>query len=402
MLPAEKKHYRKGLALGLTLAETFSIIVFILILASAFLLRQEQNQREVAQEQRDTARADLRIGQEMLRADSMSWANADAWFDYSRQLREEMDAQSARADVAEAELERERQRASEAAELLAERGMDPEATERIMEQAAELAALEDSISQSERQFREASVRADSLELRLNEAEQIVEHVERQIGEQTELDREIARELVAQAARSPTLADSLSNARNAINALDSELQRIQQLQSGNAADSLRKVLEESRFRGDTLLSRVRAAEQQRDDAVGRAEFREQQIEQMRQGIGIDPPPCWLDDAGDPEYIFRIELLDAGMRLFNIAPPLRTEGDVEIATRAAAIEEGRVYSPAEFLALTLPFYTTGVSRTQSFGPAGCRFWIQPIDRTGDRKEVFRERESQLWTRFWFRWP
>ena len=69
--------------------------------------------------------------------------------------------------------------------------------------------------------------------------------------------------------------------------------------------------------------------------------------------------------------------------------------------AAIEEGREYDPATFLRLTLPFYEIGVSRTEPSGPLGCRFWIRPADLTGDRKEVFRERESQLWRRFWFRW-
>ena len=48
-----------------------------------------------------------------------------------------------------------------------------------------------------------------------------------------------------------------------------------------------------------------------------------------------------------------------------------------------------------------YQIGVSRTEQFGPMGCRFWILPVDLTGDRKEIFRERESQLLQRFWFRW-
>ena len=38
MLPAEKTHYRKGLALGMTLAEIFCVVVFVLLLACAVLL----------------------------------------------------------------------------------------------------------------------------------------------------------------------------------------------------------------------------------------------------------------------------------------------------------------------------------------------------------------------------
>ena len=78
-----------------------------------------------------------------------------------------------------------------------------------------------------------------------------------------------------------------------------------------------------------------------------------------------------------------------------------GDPEAARHSAGIEEGREYSPAEFLRVTQPFYALGVSRTDAFGAMGCRFWIRPVDRTGDRKEVFQERQQALWRRFWFRW-
>lgn len=40
-------------------------------------------------------------------------------------------------------------------------------------------------------------------------------------------------------------------------------------------------------------------------------------------------------------------------------------------------------------------------EAFGAMGCRFWIRPVDATGDRKEVFQERQRALWRRFWFRW-
>lgn len=143
-----------------------------------------------------------------------------------------------------------------------------------------------------------------------------------------------------------------------------------------------------------------AEQERDDAIGRANF-QTQVDRLRQGTGIDPPPCWLDREGGPEYVFRVELTDRGMWLFNVAPPHRTQTDLEAMGHVAAIEEGRDYDPEAFLRITLPFYEIGVSRTDLFGPMGCRFWIRPVDQTGDRKEIFREREGQLWRRFWFRW-
>ena len=432
MLPAEKTHYRKGLALGLTLAETFSIVVFILLLACAVLLRQEQRQRDTAQAQRDTAQAqrdtaqaqrdtaqaqrdtaqaqrdtariDLSITQEMLRADSISWGNADAWFDYARRLRQELEAEQVRAETTERDLVRERARASEAEALLAARASNDDLAERTLEQAAELDALKDSVSGSERRFNEVTSRLDSLETRLAEAEQIGRLVRDGIAERRDLSPEQAWEVVEQAAHAERLADSLSGARRTIGAMDRELREVQQLLHGDTAaavDSLRTSLSDSRFREDTLRGRIRDAERERDDAIGRAEYRETQLQQLRQGSGIDPPPCWLDGEGSPEYIFRIELLDRGMRLFNIAPERRVNSDPEAMRYAASIEDGRIYAPAEFLRLALPFYSMGTARTEAFGPMGCRFWIRPVDLTGDRKDIFQERQEQLWRRFWFRW-
>jgi len=136
-------------------------------------------------------------------------------------------------------------------------------------------------------------------------------------------------------------------------------------------------------------------------IGRAEYRETQLQQLRRGSGIDPPPCWMDGEGNPEYIFRIEVSDRGMRLFRALPADRLGSDPEAAGLADRIEEGRVYAPTEFLRVTRPFYALGTSRTEAFGSMGCRFWIRPVDRTGNRKDVFQERQRQLWRRFWFRW-
>ena len=251
MLPAEKTHYRKGLALGLTLAETFSIVVFILLLACAVLLRQQQFQRDAAEAQRDTAQVDLLISREMLRADSMSWGNADAWFDYARQLRGEVDTQRARAEQAESELDRARARASEAESLLAGAGVEAEVAERVVEQAAELDALKDSVAGGEQRLQEAVLRQDSLEQRLAEAEQVGQQVRQQIAERGALTAEEAREVMQQATRAERMGDSLASARNTIETLARELRDTEELLKGDSAsvvDSLRTGIAESRFPG----------------------------------------------------------------------------------------------------------------------------------------------------------
>ncbi|MCY4397966.1 MAG: hypothetical protein OXE96_01285 [Gemmatimonadetes bacterium] len=404
MLPAEKKHYRKGLALGLTLAETFSIVVFILLLACAVLIRFEQHQRDTAQAELDTARVDLRMTQEMMNTETVSWSNADAWYEYARQLRDTVEALQARAQDAERERDRARVRAAEADSMLAGSGVEGGVVDRAVRLAAERDSLRQAAADGERLLQDATALQDSLAKRLAEAEQVAEQLRDGIAGSDGLTADEAEEIVEQAAQAVGLRDSLETARSAIGTLDRELTAARRQMLANRdslLDSLATDLSASRFREDTLRSRIWDAQRQRDDAVGRAEYRETQLQQLRRGSGIDPPPCWMDAEGNPEYIFRIELTDQGMRLFKTAPPHRIGSDPEATRSAAAIEEGRVYGPAEFLRVTQPFHAEGVSRTEAFGPMGCRFWIRPVDRTGDRKVVFQERQDQLWRRFWFRW-
>jgi len=404
MLPAEKKHYRKGLALGLTLAETFSIVVFILLLACAVLLRFEQFQRDTAEAQLDTARVDLHLTQELLNTETVSWSNADAWYEYARQLRDTVEALQARVFDAESARDHASIRAAQADSLLADNGVPEEFADRAARLTGERDSLRAAAAESDRRLREAMALRDSLAQRLADTEKVADELRDGLAGADGLTPEEAEDIIGQAARSADLRDSLDAARRTIGALDQELRATREemlADPDSLVDSLRAGLSESRFREDTLRSRVWDAERERDDAVGRAEYREAQLEQLRQGLGIDPPPCWLDGEGNPEYIFRIELTDGGMRLFGIAPGHRITGDPDATGYAAAIEEGREYAPAEFLRLTQPFYTLGVSRTQAFGPMGCRFWIRPVDRTGDRKDIFQERQDQLWRRFWFRW-
>ena len=404
MLPAEKKYYRKGLTLGLTLAETFSIVVFILLLACAVLLRFEQFQRDSAKAQLDTARVDLRITQEMLGTETSSWGNADAWYEYARQLRDTVEAAQARAVEAERERDRAMLRAAEADSLVAGSGVAGDAVDRAVQLAAERDSLREAATESERRLQEATALQESMAARLKAAEQVAEQLADGVAASDGLTAEEAGEIVEQAAQAAGLRDSLETARRTIGTLDQELRSAREqllADPDSLIDSLRAGLDESRFREDTLRSRIWDAERERNDAVGRAEYRETQLQQLRRGSGIDPPPCWLDSEGNPEYIFRIELTDRGMRVFKIAPAHRAESDPEATRYAAVIEDGREYAPAEFLRVTQPFYAEGVSRAEAFGAMGCRFWIRPVDGTGDRKEVFQERQRDLWRRFWFRW-
>ena len=388
MLPAEKTHYRKGLALGMTLAETFSVVVFILLLACAALLLALGDARNRAVDELEDSQVDLAIAETMLLGGDTSWNNTEAWYEEARRLREELTAAEARADGAEGELAETTARADSAEARLRDiAGADAqEMVRRVAEHAAQLADVQDSLRGAEEQLGRQEARRDSVEMRLTEAERIVESIRSQVARHQSLTPAEADSIVADAARADRLSRELEHAREAVLSADARRREVERLAAGSPADSLR--------------ARLQRSEQDRADAVGRAEYREAEIERLTQGRGVDPPPCWMTADRDPQHIFRVELADRGMRLYRIVPDGYANDEAALYA-AREIEDGREYSPAEFLRLTEPIYRMGRDRTGAFGEDGCRFWVQPVDRTGESKDVFREREGQLWRRFWLRW-
>ncbi len=512
MLPAESAHYRKGLTLGLTLAEIFSIVVFVLLVACAALLSRKQAESEAARAESEAARADATILEEELRPDNMSREDARRWIERVVLIREEKRLVEQRLAQAERALEDERAANAELVSLLDTTEVRRDAAERVAEQAVLIRRLEDSISAASatspvqetpgsvaQASSGAAVRgtpADRREARTSQRQAEAEASSRKAGtsrqEPTEMERgsipsgdrksqptgdqssaapeprESSSDARGQARgtrriekaavddddsekhaqhverrpdvrgtgedveeaspdsnssggsgddarRAAALLDSLVRARRAVNRLDEALEEASRRMRGllddagviALVDSLRGQRDEALIQSreaeraqEEALARSRASERARNEAVGRAAYREAQLERLRQGSGIDPPPCWMDGT-DPVYIFRVVLEDEGMRIYNTAPEARADLDPEGYGYAAEIEDGRLYSPGEFLEATLPFINLGRSRTNTFGPQGCRFWVRPVDQTGASKLVFRQREDQLWRRFWFRW-
>jgi len=112
-----------------------------------------------------------------------------------------------------------------------------------------------------------------------------------------------------------------------------------------------------------------------------------------------PSCWSDTAGTPQYLFEVTLLDDGFKLSEIDPPNQDDGtkivSVDSATKQiGGITEDMLYSPSDFLATTQEIFNLSVAKK-------CRFWIDPIDSTGYSKAIFRERQHELWQRFYYRW-
>jgi len=173
MLPAEKTHYRRGLTLGLTLAEVFTIIVFILLITCTVLLRSIGEERDEAERERDEAETDLTLARDMLRGEE-SWLDADAWYSEVRRLRYELAEARIRIDSVQMSL-REAQAAEEEArrllseEMAAEAAGEPESegvrdriAQRVMEQESAIATQTDSIKRLNEVLGQERARADSI------------------------------------------------------------------------------------------------------------------------------------------------------------------------------------------------------------------------------------------------
>ena len=392
-LPAEKKHYRKGLALGMTLAETFSVLVFILLLACATLLGRETFSRKQAEEGLADAEVDRAILEGIALGGDSSWINTDVWLEEARRQRRQKEEAEARAEDAERAASEAFAREEAARALLAGVGLAPEGVNLLLDQADQIVRLSDSVARSGEALRRQAAQIDSLELLAEETGRFGELLRTQLERKSGLTPAQADSVVARARRTEQLQRQLADARAAVRSADARRREAGRLLAMSAADSLDAAT-------DSLERAVESIARERDDAVGRAKHREDQLRQLRRGSGIDPPPCWYDEAARrPQFIFRVELTDGGMKAFRAHPPGR-DSDPAVA-HALALEEGREYAPEDFARLAAPIYALGLARTESFGPAGCRFWVQPVDRTGHRKDVFQERERQLWRHFWFRW-
>ena len=411
MLPAEQTHYRRGLALGMTLAELFSVIVFILLLIAAFFLNSAKTAQEEAEAERDEALVDRDIIRGLV-VDSggESFADADVWIDQTLRLREDTLRLRRELDFA-------RERAEVAMERLIALGdsaADSDDERDLRREVAELRVERDAVS-AERdaaQMRadEAEARASANEARIVGERSLSDAARQLIGRDGRLSPEEADSIMTGAARVQILQDSLRAARRAVAERLDELRELRREYSASTTiDSLRQELR--RWDADvSFLNQLREsvdlaergrerAERDRDQAIERAEYREQEIARLRAGGGIDPPPCWSTD-GRPEYIFRVTLTDLGFRMTTIAPPQRWTRDPDARVLAEAVEEGSELTPTGFSGAALPLYRLGASRTETWGPRGCRYYVEVVDSTGTDKDVYKNRMQLLESYFFYR--
>ena len=331
---AEKTHYRKGLALGLTMAEIFSIIVFML------LYRELQDSLDKTQK----------------RIQSLQSENG----------RIEAENESLRSSLQSAEF----------------RSRLPE---KVASYKGKLNVLTDSLGQAMEDLRRIRQRNNELDNQLRDSQNRYMTAISELERMSHLDSIQIGEQLQRTVRFDSLEEALNQTRGIITRFYNLQIFGDSLENISTEDSLRTISVKERERSQAYIGQVTRATREREEAVNRAKLREEQLEQLMGGRGIDPPPCWLSKEKRPEYILRIELTNNGFQTFNIAPSHHIDDPVMVYL--AAIQDGYEYTPSQFLDKTRPIYDEGRGRTDSYGPSGCRFWIRPVDKTGSSKEVFR---------------
>ena len=392
MQPAEKTYYRKGLALGLTMAEIFSIIVFILLLLCGILLEQKSKELE-------DVRADFIIAKSLTETQDPLVFNDINWLDTYRTLRDSLDKVMKRVESLRNDSLRMRAENESLLNSLQSAEYRSQLSEKVAMYKGQLEVLADSLNQTAELLRNYEHRYRELEDLLRKLETDYMAAMSKLERIIHLDSIQIVEHLQQTIRVDSLEKALNEARDIISNFYNLETFNNSLKNISSEDSLQTVAINEKKRSEAYRNQVLRITRDFEDAVSRITSLIEQVNQLTGGQGIDPPPCWLSQDRRPEYILRIELTNNGFQLFKVAPPHRNNDDV--MSYLAEIEHGSEYTPDEFLARTRSIYYEGRSRTSLYGPGGCRFWIRPIDRTGSSKEVFQRREAELGRHFWYRW-
>ena len=292
--------FPRGLVLGLTMAETAILIIFVLLLALAVLLARETARREAAEQDLERFEEIGRVLEQRglsadellrsIRAHEDDRRAADNWRELVRDLEDRI------PDAAPETIVSHLNEAQEINELLDDPGLEP-----TPEDVSTLAAIL-------RVGREADVTADDLRDAISVQEALVD-VLGHGGSET--DRQDIVDLVRDAER-------------------------WRARAGTAPD---------------LVS-----------AIERANARIAQLEAQVGGRGTDHPSCWYDVDNSVAYLFDVALTDDGFVLREPSAPQHRRRRASLPLDN--VVTGRTLSAEQFLAQTRPVFRWSVGEDCRF--------------------------------------
>ena len=338
-----ERTFPRGLVLGLTMAETAILIIFVLLLALTALLGRETDRRRDAEQ------------------DLERFENIQLVLD-ERGLEPEAMLQTIRV------RDEDKRDADDWRELVRDVGRQipdpsPETIASRLREAAE--ALE----------RDAAHRA------LDEA---------LVAAGVEPTRETLHDLaeIAEASHQNDLtADEVRDAVEVYPALDEALRARSE---GTAAQAVEHLVRDAQRWRDHAGENVDLMAEL-DRASERIERLEAQA-QAQGGGGTDHPSCWYDEDNTVAYLFDVALAEAGYLLQPSRAPQHERARAALRGELTPIRTGQVLTPAQFRDQTERVYLWSVAND-------CRFFVRAFDLTAaDQKELYKERMLLLESRFY----
>jgi hypothetical protein len=215
--------------------------------------------------------------------------------------------------------------------------------------------------------------ADSLRSQLGEADEKLEAArfasekqEAMISQLREKEREMAHS-----------AENVAD----YGALVTILQRVPGLTSQSPAEKL-----------ESLMRAAATADTTSANLTGQNAQMRSELARLKGNGGSGLPYCWALPGGQPQYMLKVEMQDAGVIVRDLEPRVRP--DDPAWPLLDGVTRGRLIPMVEFINQTIPLKTrSNVDR--------CRYAIQVVDGTGlTNKPGYKQSMGSLWTAFMIR--
>lgn len=333
--------YRRGLVLGLTMAEIVLLLLFSLLLALAAMFLQEHDKFEEAVTE-------------------------------SELLREQLDNQEQRINQLMAELERD-DLGQMKKELVALKDIERK-IEYILQRFQGEGSVADKVSQLVERLSKADKVADALSaagLPLT-------------------PEELAKELARLEGAQQALAEADEKVRDLTNQLNDTKEAFRDLEK-SSKDAKELLAKHKKLTEELEKARkdLKTAEAEASRAEKSLQQREGQLANMRNtleryGRGTEKPACWADEeTGKTKYIYDIELSDEGLAVHLAeTPPWASARDLPVRD----VTFKRVLSPNKFMEETKPIYDWSEANE-------CRFFVRAYDLTGATKKQLYKRHMRF---------
>lgn len=340
--------YRRGMVLGLTMAEVGILIIFVLLLLIGFfdwLRRKDQASLASAEAMQKEVENSI---------PAAKGASPDEIRMILKALNEV--AKTSKGSQALEETKAALSKMREAQKELETNGIPTQTAKQLSQQSFEIARLNEELQKTSSQLKDAQQLADSLPL-LKELQSTL-----QLGANPSPDeiQRMVRSLL-ETSQGKKGESTLKEMKDAI----SEMRRVKNEIAGKSgSEGLAQQVEDQSYRIANQGGQLARYE----DALKEA------------GLGKGERPCWVRPDGTIEYLYDVVLQDDGIRMreYTYENRVRERSFLPLPR----VHPDEVLSIGEFLRRTEPLYQNSLAKN-------CRFFVVIYDGTGPtRKERYKQ--------------